>query len=105
MLEQTRRAIEGLKAAGFERSEFKVRTPRNSRKEYEDTVITIYASREKQIAAIPALLASGDFDVIRYFRADGFEFYPSVRDGSGELTEYRFAEDGTVACVLGAGDL
>ena len=95
MLEQTKRAIEGLKAAGFKRGEFKVRTPK--RGGYWGRVeISIDAPREKQIAAIPALLEQG-FDVTRYYRADGFEYYPSIEDGTGKLTEIRFAEDDTVA--------
>ena len=98
MLEQTRRAIEGLKAAGFERGEFRVRTPMNRRREYEETEIRICASREKQVAAIPALAEQG-FVVTRYIGADGFEFYPSVRRGygGGRVDVIRFAEDGRVA--------
>ena len=95
MLEQTKRAIAGLKAAGFERSEFKARTPKRNGY-WGRAEISIEAPREKQIAAIPALLATGDFDVTRYYRADGFEYYPTIQDGSGQLTEIRFAEDGAV---------
>ena len=49
MLPQTKDNIEKLKEAGFERSNFSVRTPCNSKGEYEKTRITLNTEAEKKV--------------------------------------------------------
>jgi len=62
MLTQTKDAIDRLKAAGFKRREFKVRTFRNKSGEYPD-LPNIHIKRRVTGADIPNLLANG-FDVL-----------------------------------------
>lgn len=64
---QAQTAIDALRAAGFKRSEFKVKTERIWRKdsegrrfyEYGDATITILAKKDRQIELVPAMLKSG----------------------------------------------
>jgi hypothetical protein len=83
MLEQTKRAIEALKAAGLKRSEFSVRTPMNSRGEYEETIIMLRAPRERQVEVVPAIVEQGLGVMI--VRINGKDLYPDV------LTDSRYA--------------
>lgn len=53
----TQRMIDYLKAAGFNRREFSVTTPRDKNKEYGSTRVTLHGKADAE--RIPALLAQG----------------------------------------------
>lgn len=65
--EQSKRAIDKMKAAGFKRSEFRVRTETKSYKmndgrrayEYGDALISCHASRDRQMEMIDAMVEAG----------------------------------------------
>lgn len=60
--EQAKRAIDGLKAAGLRRREFRVRTERHKvgrYVEYGDARIGVYCFGERAAEVTPALLAQG----------------------------------------------
>lgn len=86
-LEQTQRAIDAMKAAGFKHGtyktggEFRVETPLNKKcMAYTDTYIYHHdASDEKVEAAIPALLANG-LGVYTHISASGRTSYSIVTD-------------------------
>ena len=91
MLIQTRRAIDGLKAAGFDRSEFRVRTPLNrTTGEYKPTEIYLHADNNKQLAHVLFLLEQ-DFDVTVY-AIDGFTTI-DVKLGNGQLSTHNFVDN------------
>lgn len=62
---QTKRVADALRAAGYHKGEFKVRTPCNHRGEYQETKIVVYAPIEKQDECIDKVLASGEIAVTR----------------------------------------
>jgi len=92
-LEQTKRAIAALKAAGFSRDEFRVRTPYlGDDRGWGDTVIVLLATKSKQIALVPAMVAQG-LSVTRWFDYDEREMTPLVQiAGKGELSEHHCAQ-------------
>ena len=95
MLIQTRDAINSLKAAGFKRNEFRVRTERRrfihlaqEVVEYGDAIITIWANRERQLSLVDAMIENG-LDVILYRKPDGTLSYPYVKLAIGETGKKR----------------
>lgn len=70
MLEQTKTAVEALLKAGYRRSEFTVRTPRNKHGEYGLPTITVWAEKEIQLARLDAVIQAG-LRVTRYISKDG----------------------------------
>lgn len=70
MLAQTKTAVEALLKAGYHRSEFTVRTPRNWRGEYGLPTITVWAEKEVQLTRLDDCIKAG-LRVTRYISKDG----------------------------------
>ena len=87
ILPQTKRKIDALKAIGLKRSSFSVRTPCNSRGEYQDTKVYLYGydAADKVIENYPELLDTGEFDIVFYVK-EGQYINVIIRSGSGRLT-------------------
>lgn len=89
MLEQTKTAVERLKAAGLKRKEFAARCEvrrftykdqsgaNRQMTEYGDVSINLWPSLERQLALVPALLANG-LNVTMFRKKDGTYSYPLV---------------------------
>jgi len=93
MLTQTRDAVNALKAAGFARKEFRVRTPYDNRiGGWGDTQIVIWASTERQLELVAEMLAAG-LDVELLIEPIGEKVWrPMVRlaiGPIGTLTTYK----------------
>lgn len=85
---QAQRAIDTLRAAGYKRSDFKVRTPCNSRGEYQSLFIVVFAPLSVQLERIDAVLAGGNIDIQRV-TIKGVEKYPHYSEGKGRTTWLR----------------
>lgn len=59
MIHQTKEVIKMLKQAGYQRSEFRVRTPKNAAGEYGMPQITVLASKEVQMQKLAAVIRAG----------------------------------------------
>ena len=98
MVEQTRKAIEALEAAGFKRVEFEIGAPSStSPDERQGVEITLRASKARKIKAIPALVRRG-VSVTRYVDYDGTEYAPDFHLDTGTeavVETVQFADDYT----------
>ena len=75
MLIQTKRVVDGLKAAGLARKDFKVQTKADKNGEYsEDPMIVISLSTEDLTPLVPALVENG-FTVRHYLLNSDLEHY------------------------------
>ncbi len=88
MLNQTRYAVDKLKAAGMHRSEFSVRTYRRNEGMHHGKrmwsyeiypVITLNCSRDRQFEVVDAIARAG-LGVMLYVGDDGHVFYPHITD-------------------------
>ena len=75
MLTQTKRVVDGLKAAGLARKDFRVRSKADKYGEYwEDPHIVVLLTDEKLTAFVPALVENG-FTVYHFLFNSGMEHY------------------------------
>ena len=75
MLTQTKRVVDGLKAAGLARKDFKVQTKTDKNGEYsQDPMIVIELSTEELTPLVPALVENG-FTVRHYIFNSDMEHY------------------------------
>ena len=75
MLTQTKRVVDGLKAAGLARKDFKVQTKADKNGEYsQDPMIVIELSTEELTPLVPALVENG-FTVRHYIFNSDMEHY------------------------------
>lgn len=84
MLEQTKNAISRMKAAGFKRNEFSVKTRRNKYGEYGYAEITLHGKMEKYEDRIPAMIETGALNVTAFYHNGVFK-YMLVKSGTGKL--------------------
>lgn len=82
---KTTTTIKKLKAAGYARNEFRVRTTTNKYGEDNETEIIIWTDKETQIARISAVVEAG-IHVTRYTTEDGKEFYPTYQYKKAGIT-------------------
>lgn len=100
MLAQTKRMIEALKAAGYQRKEFRVRTPYDhDLGGYGATEIIVWASKERQMALLDAVLANGINATICKRKDDpsdvgSYPLYSESYDGSGKLSIIEYLDLG-----------
>jgi hypothetical protein len=109
MTNQAKRAIAKMKAAGWKRSEFKVRTDtrvyqKNGRRirEYGDALIMLRASKSEQYRKIGAMLAEG-LDVMVISNKDGGLGYIHVSDGwkdEGQAQAIYIQQDGSLVRIV-----
>ena len=92
MLIQTKQAVDALLNAGYNRSEFCCRTPRNSRGEYELPRILVWASKERQLELAEAVAAAGLNVYVYKNKATGHYGWPAY--------ELAYNGGGTVKTVL-----
>jgi len=86
-IKQTQQAIEALKACGFSRKQFNVRTPCH-RGEYQDTQILLMAPKETQLAALKSMADHGLAVTVYTVPSKDHTSYPtlSLAAGRGSYT-------------------
>lgn len=94
MIIQTKRAVNALKQAGFNRSDFRVRTPCKNG-EYQKTEISLFVPGYRALAYVLPMLATKELDVIIHVLQPRFEngdprYYVHVQPGKGRLETFDF---------------
>ena len=75
MLTQTKRVVDGLKAAGLARKDFKVQTKADKNGEYrDDPLIAVMLSTKDLAPFVPALVENG-FTICHYVFNSGLEHF------------------------------
>lgn len=97
ILHQTKRVIDDLKAAGFARSDFKVRCPFDrSKMGYGEVKISLMSNPVEDFKRAPAAVANGNIDVTttiitKVDYPDGYICIPYYTDGAGRLIVHDYA--------------